>query len=245
VIFCENNDKMKSSTWQESVEVWRIRWYVYSYQFIFVGGILRLTQLILASSSPRRKELLEQLSLSFIVQTSSVDESQIAHTEPEQLVMELALLKARSVAATSFSSALIIGADTVVALDGDILGKPRNRANAVAMLERLSGRKHQVFSGVSVVEQRNGDIIQMVTDYRCTDVWMRPLTATEINWYVDTGEPMDKAGSYGIQGLGACLVERITGCYFNVVGLSLSLLIQLFQQLGYHLVTDFAKQKGC
>lgn len=204
-----------------------------------------MTQLILASSSPRRRELLEQLSLSFIVQTSSVDESQITLTEPEHLVMELALLKARSVAATSFSSAVIIGADTVVAVDGDILGKPRDRADAIAMLKRLSGRKHQVFTGISLVEQRNGQIERVSTDYRQTDVWMRPLSTAEIYWYVDTGEPMDKAGAYGIQGLGASLVERIAGCYFNVVGLSFSLLIQLFQQFGYELVTDFAQQKGC
>ncbi|MXQ55333.1 Maf family protein [Shimazuella alba] len=200
-----------------------------------------MTHLILASSSPRRKELLEQLGLSFEVISSSVDESQIALTEPEQLVMELALLKARSVAATSFSSAVIIGADTVVSIDGKILGKPADRQHAVAMLQQLSGRKHQVFTGITLIECKAGEITQVITDFRQTNVWMTDLSDQTIAWYVDTGEPMDKAGSYGIQALGACLVDRIDGCYFNVVGLSLPLLHQMFGQLGYHLMTDFSR----
>jgi septum formation protein len=199
-----------------------------------------LPHLILASSSPRRKELLEQLGLSFEVISSSVDESQIALTEPEQLVMELALLKARSVAATSFSSAVIIGADTVVSIDGKILGKPVDSQHAVTMLKQLSGRKHQVFTGISVIECKAGEITQVLTDFRRTDVWMTDLSAQTIAWYVGTDEPMDKAGSYGIQSLGACFVDRIEGCYFNVVGLSLPLLNQMFGQLGYHLMTDFS-----
>jgi septum formation protein len=205
-----------------------------------LGGISGLTQLILASSSPRRKELLEQLSLSFEVVTSSVDESLIELTEPEQLVMELALLKARSVAATSFSSAVIIGADTVVSIDGKILGKPVDKKHAMAMLHQLSNRKHQVFTGISLVEFKTGEITRSLTKFRKTDVWMKPLSKNDISWYVDTGEPMDKAGSYGIQAFGACLVDRIDGCYFNVVGLSLTLLEKMFQQLGYHLMTDFS-----
>lgn len=200
-----------------------------------------MTQLILASSSPRRKELLEQLSLSFEVVTSSVDESLIELTEPEQLVMELALRKARSVAATSFSSAVIIGADTVVSIDGKILGKPKDKEHAVQMLQQLSNRKHQVFTGISLVEVRTGQIRQILSNFQKTDVWMRTLSEQDISWYVETGEPMDKAGSYGIQAFGACLVDRIDGCYFNVVGLSLSLLKKMFRQLGYHLMTDFSR----
>jgi septum formation protein len=185
--------------------------------------------------------LLEQLGLSFEVISSSVDESQIALTEPEQLVMELALLKARSVAATSFSSAVIIGADTVVSIDGKILGKPVDKQHAVAMLQQLSGRKHQVFTGITLIECRAGEVTQVITDFRQTNVWMTDLSDQTIAWYVDTKEPMDKAGSYGIQALGACLVDRIDGCYFNVVGLSLPLLHQMFGQLGYHLMTDFSR----
>lgn len=200
-----------------------------------------MTQLILASSSPRRKELLEQLSLSFEVVTSSVDESLIELTEPEQLVMELALRKARSVAATSFLSAVIIGADTVVSIDGQILGKPKDKKHAFQMLQQLSNRKHQVFTGISLVEVKSGQIRQIFTNFRKTDVWMRTLSEQDISWYVETGEPMDKAGSYGIQAFGACLVDRIDGCYFNVVGLSLSLLEKMFRQLGYHLMTDFSR----
>ncbi|MCH5584046.1 Maf family protein [Shimazuella sp. AN120528] len=200
-----------------------------------------MTQLILASSSPRRKELLEQLSLSFEIVTSSVDESLIELTEPEQLVMELALLKARSVAATSFSSAVIIGADTVVSIDGQILGKPVDEKHAIAMLRQLSNRKHQVFTGISLVVVEEGQITQHITDFRQTDVWMRSLSEQDISWYVSTREPMDKAGSYGIQAYGACFVDRIDGCYFNVVGLSLPLLERMFRQLGYHLMTDFTR----
>jgi septum formation protein len=172
-----------------------------------------------------------------------VDESQIKLTEPEQLVMELALLKARSVAATSFSSAVIIGADTVVSIDGKILGKPVDQAHAKSMLKQLSGRKHQVFTGVSLIECKDGKQVKALTDFRQTDVWMRSLSDEDISWYVDTGEPMDKAGSYGIQAYGACFVDRIDGCYFNVVGLSLPLLEQMFRQLGYHLMIDFSIQR--
>lgn len=153
----------------------------------------------------------------------------------------MALLKARSVVATSFSSAVVVGADTVVSIDGDILGKPRDRADANRMLHLLAGRQHQVYTGIALIEVHKGEIHKLITDYRQTDVWMRRLTDQEINWYIDTGEPMDKAGAYGIQSYGACFIERIEGCYFNVVGLSLSLLDEMMKQLGYHLITDFLK----
>jgi septum formation protein len=225
---------------QELDNTCRIVQYVYSHLSFIIGGIFGLTHLILASSSPRRKELLEQLGLSFDVITSSVDESQIALTEPEQLVMELALLKARSVAATSFSSAVIIGSDTVVSIDGQILGKPVNRQHAISMLQQLSGKRHQVYTGITLIECKAGETTQVITDFRKTDVWMTDIPEKTISWYVDTGEPMDKAGSYGIQALGACFVDRIEGCYFNVVGLSLPLINRMFEQLGYHLMTDFS-----
>jgi septum formation protein len=203
-----------------------------------------MTGLILASSSPRRKELLAQLGLKFDVITSQVDESQITFTEPEKVVMELALLKARSVVATSFSSVIVIGADTVVAVDADILGKPTDPADATRMLSRLAGRQHQVYTGIALIEVRHGEINKIKTGYRRTEVWMRPLSDQEIAWYVGTGEPMDKAGSYGIQAFGACFIERIDGCYFNVVGLSLSLLDTLMDQLGYHLKTGYTSKGG-
>jgi septum formation protein len=203
-----------------------------------------MTGLILASSSPRRKELLAQLGLKFDVITSQVDESQITFTEPEKVVMELALLKARSVVATSFSSVIVIGADTVVAVDADILGKPTDPADATRMLKRLAGRQHQVYTGIALIEVRHGEINKIKTGYRRTEVWIRPLSDEEIAWYVGTGEPMDKAGSYGIQAFGACFIERIDGCYFNVVGLSLSLLDTLMEQLGYHLKTGYTSKGG-
>jgi septum formation protein len=203
-----------------------------------------LNGLILASSSPRRKELLAQLGLKFDVITSQVDESQITFTAPEQLVMELALLKARSVVATSFSSVIVIGADTVVAVDADILGKPTDPTDATRMLKRLTGRQHQVYTGIALIEVRHGEINKIKTGYRRTEVWMKPLSDEEIAWYVGTGVPMDKAGSYGIQALGACFIERIDGCYFNVVGLSLSLLNTLMDQLGYDLKTGYTSKGG-
>ncbi len=173
-----------------------------------------------------------------------MDESQITLAEPEQLVMELALLKARAVVATSFSSAIIVGADTVVSIDGDILGKPKDKADAANMLNRIVGRQHQVYTGIALVEVHDGVIRQIKTDYRQTDVWMRQLSDQEISWYIDTGEPMDKAGAYGIQAYGACFIEKINGCYFNVVGLSLSLLDKMMAQIGYSLMTDFSMKRG-
>ncbi|OQY30001.1 MAG: hypothetical protein B6244_01705 [Candidatus Cloacimonetes bacterium 4572_55] len=171
-----------------------------------------LPEIILASGSPRRAELLRQIHVSFHVCVSDVDESENAPTEPEPHVIELSRRKALAVA-TSFPSRIIVGADTIVALDNSILGKPETPYEAKEMLRRLSGRLHFVYTGVTMV---HGD--RIISDVERTTVCFRSISDEEIDRYVESNEPMDKAGGYGIQGFGALFVDGIQGCYFNVVG---------------------------
>ncbi|MGB0090234.1 MAG: Maf family protein [Planifilum fulgidum] len=195
-------------------------------------------ELVLASRSPRRREILRRLGLAFSVQPGEVDEAGLTGKDPAELVERLALSKALDVAGTK-ERALVIGADTIVVLDGEVLGKPADSREAITMLERLQGRKHQVYSGLAVVEVQGGSPLRKAVGHRVTEVTMRPVDREEIEWYVGTGEPLDKAGAYGIQGLGVLLVDRIEGCYTNVVGMSVPLLLQLTKRLGYALVRDF------
>lgn len=192
----------------------------------------------MASRSPRRREILSRLGLSFSVQPGEVDEAGVTEKDPAELVERLALSKALDVAG-SRERALVIGADTIVVLDGEVLGKPADSGEAIAMLERLQGRTHQVYSGLAVVEVEAGSTVRKAVGHRVTEVTMRTVDREEIEWYVGTGEPLDKAGAYGIQGLGVLLVDRIEGCYTNVVGMSVPLLLQLTKRLGYALVRDF------
>ena len=184
--------------------------------------------IILASQSPRRRELLGQMGLTdFIVRPAKGEEVIDPALSPDKLVEELSRQKCAEVAALSQCDDLVIAADTVVAIDGTVLGKPRSVQDAYAMLARLSGRHHTVYPGVTV--SRNGETL---TAHEATAVHFRPLTAEEIEAYVSTGEPMDKAGSYGIQGYGSMLVEGISGDYFNVVGLPVCLLGRMLTQFG-------------
>ena len=184
--------------------------------------------IILASQSPRRRELLGQMGLTdFIVRPAKGEEVIAPDLSPDKLVEELSRQKCAEVAALSQCDDLVIAADTVVAIDGTVLGKPRSVQDAYAMLARLSGRHHTVYTGVTV--SRNG---VRLTAHEATRVHFRPLTAEEIEAYVSTGEPMDKAGSYGIQGYGSMLVEGISGDYFNVVGLPVCLLGRMLTQFG-------------
>lgn len=183
--------------------------------------------LILASGSPRRRQLLEQIGLTFVVRSSDVDESVSPGLTPAQVVESLSARKGEAVAAEAAPGDLVLSADTVVALDGAILGKPRDRAEAEAMLTALSGRTHQVYTGVTLLQDG-----RRLTEHEVTAVTFRPLSPEEIAAYVSTGEPMDKAGAYGIQGLGALLVERLEGDYFNVMGLPLCRLGQMLAQFG-------------
>ena len=183
--------------------------------------------LILASGSPRRRQLLEQVGLTFAVRSSDVDESVSPGLTPAQVVESLSARKGEAVAAEAAPGDLVLSADTVVALDGAILGKPRDRAEAEAMLTALSGRTHQVYTGVTLLQDG-----RRLTEHEVTAVTFRPLSPGEIAAYVSTGEPMDKAGAYGIQGLGALLVERLEGDYFNVMGLPLCRLGEMLAQFG-------------
>lgn len=172
--------------------------------------------MILASASPRRLELLRQVGLDPQVEPSRVEEV-IASQEPAQVVMELSRQKAEDIARLHWGeNVVIIGSDTVVAVDGMILGKPKDRDEAIRMLGRLQGRSHQVFTGVTLAD---GASRRMVTFYEETIVHVYPMSQEQIAAYADTGEPMDKAGAYGIQGKFAAYIRGIEGDYTNVVGL--------------------------
>jgi septum formation protein len=186
-----------------------------------------MQNLILASSSPRRKELLENLQLSFNTVSSDVDEQYDPKWKPDKVVMELALRKAKFVS-EQYPTSFVIGSDTVVVNDNHILGKPENREAAFSMLKSLSGKTHSVYTGVALVTPTNER-----TFFEKTDVVFWELSDEEINQYLDTGEPFDKAGAYGIQGFGSVLVKGITGDYFSVVGLPVSRTMRELKQAGY------------
>jgi septum formation protein len=185
--------------------------------------------LVLASGSPRRRELLSGLGLTFTVRPADLDESILPGEAPEQHVQRLAQEKA---AARAESGEWVLAADTVVVIDGDILGKPRDVAEARGMLRKLAGRRHTVFSGVALVD---GSSQRSTHGVARTTVDIVTITDEDITWYVATGEPMDKAGAYAIQGLGALFVEGIEGNYTNVVGLPIPLTRSLFRELGFDL----------
>lgn len=184
--------------------------------------------IVLASGSPRRRRLLEQIGLTFQVQPAAVDEMPLPEETAAALVERLAVAKARAVAAER-PDALVIGGDTEVALDGEILGKPADPAHAVAMLLRLQGREHRVESGVAIVSP-DGRVRSAVVG---ADVRFRPFDRELAEAYTATGEPLDKAGAYGIQGKGAVLVASIRGDYFTIMGLPVARLVGMLQELGY------------
>ncbi|WP_147532502.1 Maf family protein [Bacillus marasmi] len=188
-----------------------------------------MQHLILASSSPRRKELLETLHLTFDISSSEADESYVPGTAPKDIVMELAIRKASDVAQRNPES-FVIGADTIVVAGNQVLGKPKDEAEAMEMLTMLSGKTHSVYTGVAIV---NGET--QVQFYEKTDVTFWELTEFEINAYIKSGEPFDKAGAYGIQGFGSMLVKQISGDYFSVVGLPVSRTVRELQKLGFRL----------
>lgn len=189
-----------------------------------------MSKIILASASPRRRELLENMGLDFTVMVSEADESMVDSSVPPGIyVQELALLKAAAVAKTIIEDkdAIIISADTIVVRDGEILGKPQDEADAKRMLQSLSGRVHHVYTGFCVM--RLSDAFTVCKDV-CTEVVFKSLDDDKIERYINTKEPEDKAGSYGIQGLGAMLVSHINGDYFNVVGLPVSELADVLEE---------------
>jgi septum formation protein len=179
-------------------------------------------RLILASKSPRRSYLLKKAGIAFDVIPSRIDESSVPADDPVRYVGTLARAKAEEVA-VQHPDCWVIGADTIVLIDGKVLGKPTNMDDARAMLTRLSGQTHQVYTGFTLccLDRR-----KIISDVVCTDVTFKTLTRDEIEWYIHTDEPFDKAGAYAIQGLGTFLVKRINGSYTNVVGLPVCEIIE-------------------
>ena len=191
-----------------------------------------MKKVILASGSPRRRELLAQLGIEFDVRVSEQEE--IYHsTVPEEIVKELALLKAEHVAENmqeeERAGKVIIGADTVVVQDGRILGKPQGEEDAFRMLKKLQGRSHEVYTGTALL-YFEGKEKKTVNRAVKTNVYVHAMTEKEIQAYIASGEPMDKAGAYGIQGKFAAFIERIEGDYYNVVGLPVSFVYQCLKQ---------------
>ena len=197
--------------------------------------------LILASASPRRRELLAGLGLRFEVRSADVDETPLPGEQAEPYVVRLAREKAGAVARPG---ELVLAADTTVVVDGEILGKPLDADDARRMLRQLAGREHEVLTGIALFElghlddldnPENGSAGRTAARADLSRVRIAPLTDEEIDWYVATGEPMDKAGAYGIQGLGSLFVEAVDGNYTNVVGLPVPAVYRLFAELGYDL----------
>ncbi len=187
-------------------------------------------KLILASASPRRAQILRDAGISFSVLSSAVDETPYANETPVQMVQRLADAKADLVSARAVGPAILVAADTVVVLGGQILGKPRSTDDARRMLELFSGRTHSVVTGVTLIRLPEMERRQFV---ETTLVTFAPLSRDEISRYLATDEPYDKAGAYAIQGHAGRYISRIEGCYFNVVGLPLARLVSALQELGW------------
>ncbi len=172
--------------------------------------------LVLASQSPRRAEILRSAGILFQVRVTNIDETPLPDEQPEQYVRRLAGQKAMAVPADPAET--VLAADTTVVVNGEMLGKPADAADARRMLQLLAGRRHEVITGIAIRRA-----IGVTCDHAVTAVWFAPMTAAEIDAYVASGEPMDKAGAYAIQGLASKFIPRIEGCYFNVVGLPIAL----------------------
>jgi len=192
-----------------------------------------MKKLVLASGSPRRKALLEQIGAKFTVIPADLDENIGGDIPPADYAIELSARKASFVAEklskNGDSDFVVLAADTIVVLDGHILGKPEGEKDAFRMLAMLSGKWHEVITGVVVLDGNTGNRLSHAEKTR---VKIRPLTEKSILRYIESGEPLDKAGAYGIQGMGALLVERLEGCYFNVVGLPLYSVSVMFSRMG-------------
>ena len=187
-----------------------------------------MKKIILASASPRRKELLEKIGLKFEVDASNCAEEIDPTLKPDEIVRRISITKAKSVA-TRHQNAVIIAADTIGVIGTKLLGKPHTAGEARKMLAQISGKSHDVITGFTVLDTAAEKI---VTKTVTTKVYIKKLTKKEIDAYVQTGEPLDKAGAYGIQGLGAVIVEKIEGDYYNVMGLPLSALAEVLQEFG-------------
>ena len=196
-----------------------------------------MNKIILASASPRRRELLEQLGVEFEIIPSQVEEK-MKSMEPSRMVMELSEIKAEdiynSLSQEEKELSIVIGADTVVALEDQVMGKPQSSSEAIEMLSRLQNNTHQVYTGVTLIFRKGpGKVPSKISFFEKTDVTMYPISSDEIAAYVNTGEPLDKAGAYGIQGRGAAFIKEIHGDYNNVVGLPIGRLYQEMKRYQY------------
>lgn len=196
-----------------------------------------MKKIILASQSPRRKELLELLNIPFVVHPSNIEEVVNEESYPFQVVESLALQKANDVA-SNYHNGIIIGTDTIVVYEHNILGKPKDENDAFEMLKLLQGQAHEVYSGLAIIDADTG---KSIVSHRVTKVFMYPLSDDDIVFYLNTKEPLDKAGSYGIQGVGSIFIEKIEGDYFNVVGLPLSLLRKQLLEFGVNITRDLIR----
>lgn len=202
-----------------------------------------MPKLILASASPRRKDLLTQIGLEFEAYPADIDETSIGYTDAGKYAEEMSRRKALMVAEKFYDipgeEHLILGADTTVEIDGNILGKPQDYADAVRMLETIQGKWHRVITGITLV---NAGTREVITDSEVTRVKIRPMTPEMIRAYLKTGESLDKAGAYGAQGFGSLIVERVEGCFFNVIGLPLHKLSLLLERQGIGMLSWFKGQ---
>ena len=196
-------------------------------------------KIVLASSSPRRKELLETVGIKFEVINPSAEETVIRDETPEEFALRVSIEKASSVSRRLKEDRVVVGADTIVVMDGEILGKPSDEAEAALMLNKISGREHRVLTAFSILRPQDEVLHSEIV---ATRVRVKPLAAHEIEGYIKTGEPMDKAGAYGIQGVGSFMVREIEGSYTNVVGLPLVELLQAFRNLG---IFELFSVDGC
>lgn len=199
-----------------------------------------MENIILASSSPRRIEMLKNFNLHFKIVPSNYEEV-IVDKLPEDLVCYLAENKAREVCSRVEGDSLIIAADTMVFIDKKVLGKPKSREDAYSMLRSLSGRRHDVITGLCIISKGSN---KKYMDSETTGVFFKELSDEEIWNYINTGEPLDKAGAYGIQGFGGLFVKRIEGCYFNVVGLPVSKLYSALGEMGVNLLDKEVQYAG-
>ena len=191
-----------------------------------------MAQIVLASGSPRRRELLERIGVTdFVVRVPAVEENFPEGLSPQEVVSYISREKAEAAAGLCGPEDIVITADTMVFLDEQRLGKPRDEAHALEMLTALQGRKHTVCTGVSVCQGA-----RRLTETESTDVFFRPAAEEELRRYIATGEPMDKAGAYGVQGRGALLVERLEGDFFNVMGLPVLRLARMLERFGVSLL---------
>lgn len=202
-----------------------------------------MPKLILASASPRRKDLLKQIGLEFEAYPADIDENSLGYMDAGKYAEEMSRRKALMVAKDFYGATdeehLILGADTTVEIDGTILGKPEDYDDAVRMLESIQGKWHRVITGITLVNAKNREVL---TDSEITRVKIRSMTPEMIQAYLRTGESLDKAGAYGAQGYGSLIVERVEGCFFNVIGLPIYKLSRLLEQQGFKMLSWFRGQ---